>query len=67
MAEAEGLCDRIGIFVDGNLHCIGHPQVSALPGPEANELYLTAEVKYNQLGVRSLQYASSAHAASLHV
>lgn len=29
MAEAEGLCDRIGIFVDGSLHCIGHPQASS--------------------------------------
>ena len=28
MAEAEGLCDRIGIIVNGGMHCIGHPQAS---------------------------------------
>ena len=28
MTEAEGLCDRIGIFVNGSMHCIGHPQAS---------------------------------------
>mmetsp|Transcript_55864 Transcript_55864/g.116883 ORF Transcript_55864/g.116883 Transcript_55864/m.116883 type:complete len:317 (-) Transcript_55864:116-1066(-) len=26
MEEAEGLCDRIGIFVDGALRCIGNPK-----------------------------------------
>ena len=25
MEEAEGLCDRIGVFVDGRLRCIGEP------------------------------------------
>ena len=25
MQEAEGLCDRLGIFVDGRLRCIGQP------------------------------------------
>jgi hypothetical protein len=29
MEEAEVLCDRIGIFVDGALRCIGNPKVSA--------------------------------------
>ena len=31
MEEAEALCDRIGIFVNGRLSCIGNPQVSFLP------------------------------------
>jgi ABC-type multidrug transport system ATPase subunit len=26
MEEAELLCDRLGIFVDGRLVCIGHPK-----------------------------------------
>jgi ABC-type multidrug transport system ATPase subunit len=26
MEEAEGLCDRLGIFVDGQLRCIGNPK-----------------------------------------
>ncbi|KAL8139104.1 hypothetical protein V2J09_005105 [Rumex salicifolius] len=26
MEEAEVLCDRLGIFVDGNLQCIGNPK-----------------------------------------
>ncbi|KAL6973347.1 Phospholipid-transporting ATPase abca7 [Sarracenia purpurea var. burkii] len=26
MEEAEHLCDRVGIFVDGNLQCIGNPK-----------------------------------------
>lgn len=26
MEEAEILCDRIGIFVDGSLQCIGNPK-----------------------------------------
>mmetsp|Transcript_76090 Transcript_76090/g.204172 ORF Transcript_76090/g.204172 Transcript_76090/m.204172 type:complete len:130 (+) Transcript_76090:593-982(+) len=26
MEEAEGLCDRLGIFVDGQLRCIGSPK-----------------------------------------
>ncbi|KAF8697368.1 hypothetical protein HU200_035961 [Digitaria exilis] len=26
MEEAEELCDRIGIFIDGNFHCIGTPK-----------------------------------------
>jgi hypothetical protein len=26
MEEAEGLCDRLGIFVDGALRCIGNPK-----------------------------------------
>lgn len=26
MEEAEFLCDRLGIFVDGGLHCIGNPK-----------------------------------------
>lgn len=26
MEEAEGLCDRIGIFIDGRLVCIGNPR-----------------------------------------
>lgn len=26
MEEAEGLCDRLGIFVDGELRCIGNPK-----------------------------------------
>ncbi|KAK0586456.1 hypothetical protein LWI29_007257 [Acer saccharum] len=26
MEEAEALCDRLGIFVDGNLECIGNPR-----------------------------------------
>jgi ABC-type multidrug transport system ATPase subunit len=25
MEEAEALCDRLGIFVDGSLQCIGNP------------------------------------------
>ena len=25
MEEAEGLCDRLGVFVDGRLRCIGEP------------------------------------------
>ena len=28
MEEAEALCDRLGIFVDGHLRCIGNPQAS---------------------------------------
>jgi ABC-type multidrug transport system ATPase subunit len=27
MEEAEVLCDRLGIFVDGQLQCIGNPKV----------------------------------------
>ena len=27
MEEAENLCDRLGIFVDGELRCIGNPKV----------------------------------------
>ncbi|KAJ1474047.1 P-loop containing nucleoside triphosphate hydrolase protein [Baffinella frigidus] len=47
MEEAEGLCDRLGIFVDGALRCVGNPKeltarfggfyiitVSSLPGTE---------------------------------
>jgi len=31
MEEAEVLCDRLGIFVDGSLQCIGNPkQVTSL-------------------------------------
>jgi hypothetical protein len=26
MEEAENLCDRLGIFVDGSLRCIGNPK-----------------------------------------
>jgi ABC-type multidrug transport system ATPase subunit len=26
MEEAEELCDRIGIFINGNFHCIGTPK-----------------------------------------
>lgn len=26
MEEAEHLCDRLGIFVDGSLQCIGNPK-----------------------------------------
>jgi ABC-type multidrug transport system ATPase subunit len=26
MEEAEALCDRLGIFVDGSLQCIGNPK-----------------------------------------
>jgi ABC-type multidrug transport system ATPase subunit len=26
MEEAELLCDRLGIFVDGRLVCVGHPK-----------------------------------------
>lgn len=26
MEEAEVLCDRLGIFVDGSLQCIGNPK-----------------------------------------
>ncbi|KAK4843209.1 hypothetical protein QYF36_005338 [Acer negundo] len=26
MEEAEALCDRLGIFVDGNLECVGNPR-----------------------------------------
>jgi ABC-type multidrug transport system ATPase subunit len=25
MEEAEELCDRVGIFVSGNFHCLGTP------------------------------------------
>ena len=25
MEEAEELCDRVGIFINGNFHCIGTP------------------------------------------
>ena len=32
MEEAEHLCDRLGIFVDGSLQCVGNPkEVSFLP------------------------------------
>ena len=31
MEEAEVLCDRLGIFVDGALQCIGNPKVSQIP------------------------------------
>lgn len=31
MEEAEVLCDRIGIFVDGNLQCIGGPKQVTTP------------------------------------
>ena len=27
MEEAEGLCDRLGVFVGGRLRCIGSPKV----------------------------------------
>ena len=30
MEEAEALCDRLGIFVGGQLQCIGNPKVSLL-------------------------------------
>jgi ABC-type multidrug transport system ATPase subunit len=26
MEEAEYLCDRLGIFVDGSLQCVGNPK-----------------------------------------
>jgi len=26
MEEAEALCDRLGIFVDGRLQCVGNPK-----------------------------------------
>lgn len=26
MEEAEALCDRLGIFVDGELRCLGDPK-----------------------------------------
>ena len=26
MEEAEHLCDRLGIFVDGSLQCVGNPK-----------------------------------------
>lgn len=26
MEEAENLCDRLGIFVDGDLQCVGNPK-----------------------------------------
>ena len=32
MEEAEYLCDRLGVFVDGSLQCIGNPK-------EVNALY----------------------------
>ena len=32
MEEAEVLCDRLGIFVDGALQCIGNPKVTPVPG-----------------------------------
>lgn len=30
MEEAEVLCDRLGIFVDGGLQCIGNPKEVSL-------------------------------------
>lgn len=33
MEEAEVLCDRLGIFVDGQLQCIGNPKVFPSPYP----------------------------------
>jgi len=26
MEEADALCDRLGIFVDGSLQCVGYPK-----------------------------------------
>lgn len=31
MEEAEALCDRIGIFVDGSMQCIGNAKEVKLP------------------------------------
>jgi ABC-type multidrug transport system ATPase subunit len=30
MEEAEGLCDRLGVFVGGQLRCLGSPKVGAV-------------------------------------
>jgi len=55
MEEAEALCDRLGIFIDGALHCLGPPKtlteryggtyvmsVSSLPGNEGRVAELVA-------------------------
>jgi ABC-type multidrug transport system ATPase subunit len=31
MEEAEVLCDRLGIFVDGGFQCLGNPKEVTLP------------------------------------
>lgn len=53
MEEAEALCDRLGIFVDGSLQCIGNPK----------EVNLTFVCLYF---VMKISRASFSHSSFLH-
>ena len=46
MEEAEMLCDRLGIFVDGQLVCIGNPK--EITGRYAGYLVFSITVPYDQ-------------------
>lgn len=52
MEEAEQLCDRLGIFVDGRLQCVGNPQVRL--GPAEASVCYSASFKLVRHPVRSL-------------
>ena len=62
MEEAEMLCDRLGIFVDGQLVCIGNPK--EITGRYAGYLVFTITVhKHEEPKARKLVEAMSRSAA----
>ena len=41
--EAEGLCDRLGIFEGGRLRCLGSPQVRTTTSPHFSPYYMHSD------------------------
>ncbi|KAL6660903.1 hypothetical protein ACP70R_000287 [Stipagrostis hirtigluma subsp. patula] len=46
MEEAEELCDRVGIFIDGNFHCLGTPNELKARYGDTRTLTITTEPEH---------------------
>lgn len=65
MEEAERLCDRIGIFVDGNLQCIGSPdELKARYG--GTYIFTMTTSPENEMEVEALARGISANAKRVY-
>jgi len=65
MEEAEALCDRLGLFIDGGLHCFAPPKALTERYGGTYVLTIAAEVGM-QDGVRDLVYSMAPSARISH-
>ncbi|XP_020257438.1 ABC transporter A family member 7-like [Asparagus officinalis] len=66
MEEAEYLCDRLGIFVDGEMQCVGNPKELKARYGGTYILTMTTTSEDNEEEVAALVHGLSSHAIKIY-